>query len=95
VSHILGKTLFKLGLGLYGQQPIRYVFDTDFADTICIRYDTHLHKLRFQYQEFWISTTKSMFWVDLYSEQIFVLKRNDDPFCVYHSFIQKVLVQHN
>jgi len=27
------------------------------ADTIRIRYDTHVHDLRFQTQEFWISTT--------------------------------------
>jgi len=36
----------------------RYVFDTDLADTIRIRYDTHVHDLRFQNLEFWISTTK-------------------------------------
>jgi len=41
-----------LGLGRYGQQPIRYVFDTDLADTIRIRYDTHVHDYRFQSQEF-------------------------------------------
>jgi len=28
--------------------PIRYVFDTDLADMIRIRYDTHVHDLRFQ-----------------------------------------------
>jgi len=27
------------------------------ADMICIQYDTHLDDLRFQNQEFWISTT--------------------------------------
>ena len=32
-----------IGLGRYGQQPIRYVFDTDLADTIRIRYETHVH----------------------------------------------------
>jgi len=39
--------LFLIGLGRYGQQPYRYVFDTDLADTIHIRYDTHVHDLRF------------------------------------------------
>jgi len=53
-----------LGLGRYGQQLYRYVFDTDLADTIRIRYDTHAHYLRFQNQECWISTTECMFWVD-------------------------------
>ena len=36
-------TVYFVGLGRYGQQPIRYVFDTDLADTIRIRYDTHVH----------------------------------------------------
>jgi len=40
-----------LGLGRYGQQPIRYVFDTDNADTIRIRYGKNVHDLRFHYQE--------------------------------------------
>ena len=40
----------KLGLGRYGHQPYRYVFDTDLADTIRIRYDTHVYDLRFQNQ---------------------------------------------
>ena len=40
-SVLLGKTLqtdlrLILGLGQYGQQPIRYVFDTDLANTIRI-----------------------------------------------------------
>jgi len=35
---------------------------------ILIRYDKTVHDLRFQNQEFWISTAKWMFWVDLYSE---------------------------
>ena len=39
-----------LGLGQYGQQPIRYVFDTDLADTIRIRYDTHVHNYGNTYQ---------------------------------------------
>jgi len=43
-----------VGLGRYGQQPYRYVFDTGLANTIRIRYDTHVHELRFQNQEFWI-----------------------------------------
>jgi len=34
----------QLGLGRYVQQPIRYVFDTDLADTIRIRYNTHVHE---------------------------------------------------
>jgi len=34
---------YMIWLGRYGQQPIRYVFDTDFADTIRIRYDTRVH----------------------------------------------------
>jgi len=37
--------------------PIRYVFDTIHRT---------LHDLRYQNQEFWISTTKLMVWVDLY-----------------------------
>jgi len=57
-----------LGLGRYGHQPYRYVFDTDLADTIRIRYDTHVNDLRFQNQEYWISTTKKKFWIDLFSE---------------------------
>jgi len=32
-----------IGLGQYGLQLIRYVFDTDLADTIRIRYDSHVH----------------------------------------------------
>jgi len=39
---------YRIGLGRYSQQPIRYVFDTDLADTIRIRCDTHVHALRFQ-----------------------------------------------
>ena len=35
-----------LGVGRYGQQPIRYVFDTDLADTIRIRYDIHVHDFK-------------------------------------------------
>ena len=50
--------MIALELGRYGQQLIRYVFDSDLADTIRIRYDKHVHDLRFQYQEFWISATK-------------------------------------
>jgi len=39
----LGSTVLasSLGMGRNGQQPIRYIFDTDLADTIHIRYDTH------------------------------------------------------
>jgi len=33
--------------GMISQQPIQYILDTDFADTIGIRYDTHAHDLRF------------------------------------------------
>jgi len=47
-----------VGLGRFGQQPFRYVFDIDVAYTIRIQYDTHVHDLSFQNQEFWISTTK-------------------------------------
>jgi len=38
-----------LGLGRHGQQLYRYVFDTDLDETIrtCIRYDAHVHDLRF------------------------------------------------
>jgi len=35
-----------------------WILNTDLADTIRIRYDTHVHDLWFQNQEFWISTTK-------------------------------------
>ena len=35
--------LFSLGLGRYGQQPIRYVFDTDLANTIVIRFHSRVH----------------------------------------------------
>jgi len=59
---------FTLGLRRYGQQPYRFIFDTEHANTIRIRYDTHVHDIRFQTQECWISTTKLMFWVDLYDE---------------------------
>ena len=31
---------------------IQYVFNMDLANTICIQYDTHVHNLRFQDQEF-------------------------------------------
>jgi len=47
-----------LGLGRYGHQPYRYVFDTDPADTIRIRYDTLVHDLMFQNLECLISTIK-------------------------------------
>jgi len=57
ISWTLSLNRKRLGLGQYGKQPIQYVFDTDLADTIRIRYDTHVHDLRFQNQEFWISTT--------------------------------------
>jgi len=63
----------------YGQQLIWYVFDTDLADIIHIRYDTHVHNLRFQNQEFCI----------------LVLKQNDHLCSVYHSFIHNFLVQLN
>jgi len=39
-------------LGPYDQQPIRYVFGTDLADSIRIRYNKHAHDLKFQNQEF-------------------------------------------
>ena len=52
---------FFLGLGRYGHQPYRYVFDTDLVDTIRIRYDTHVHDIRFQNLELWISTTNKCF----------------------------------
>jgi len=51
-------TMCLVGLGRYSHQPIRYVIDTDLADTIRIQYDTHVHNLRFQNQGFKISTTK-------------------------------------
>jgi len=58
-----------LGLGQYGQQPIWYVFNTDIADIIRTRYDTHVCVFRFKNQEVWILTTLQwMFWFDLYSE---------------------------
>jgi len=44
-------------MGRYGQQLYRYVFYMDLDDTIRIRYDKHVHDLRFQNQTFWISTT--------------------------------------
>ena len=44
---IILKHAWKLGLGRYGQQPYRYLFDTDLANTIRIRYDAHVHDLRF------------------------------------------------
>ena len=60
--------LIFLGLGWYGHQPYRYVFDTDLADTIRyvfdmirIRYDTHVHDIRFQNLELRISTTNKCF----------------------------------
>jgi len=58
LKHIIHKiaslisTFNKLGLGRYSHQPYRYVFDTVLADTIRIRYDTYVHDLRFQNQEF-------------------------------------------
>jgi len=48
-----------LRLGRYGQQPIRYVFDTDLVDTIRIRYDTHVHDLRFKNQDFFLFQQQS------------------------------------
>jgi len=33
----------QLGLGRYGQQPYRYIFDTDLADTIRFRYTIHMY----------------------------------------------------
>jgi len=65
VVSFVEKRVFELGLRRYGHQPYQYVFDTDLADTIRIRYDTHVHDLRFQSQEFKISTTKLMFWIDI------------------------------
>jgi len=38
--------LKSLELGRYGQQQIRYVFDTDLSDSIRIRYDAHVHDLK-------------------------------------------------
>ena len=34
-----------------------YVFDTDLGDKIRFRYNTHIHHLRFQNQESFVSTT--------------------------------------
>ena len=51
-SYYILFVFWRLGLERYGQQLIRYVCDTDFADTKCIRYDTHAHDLRFQTQYF-------------------------------------------
>jgi len=42
----------RIGLGRYGHQPYRYVFDTDLADTIRIRYDTHVYDLSFKINNF-------------------------------------------
>jgi len=48
-----------LGLRRYGQQPKRYIFDTDLADMMHTRYDIDVHDLRFRNQDiFFISTTK-------------------------------------
>jgi len=47
---------------------IRSTFDTDLADTIRIRYDTHVHDLTFQNQEFLDFNKKWMFWADQYKE---------------------------
>jgi len=59
VTHVQSRpTDRSVGLERYGQQPIPYVLDTDLADTIRIRYDTHEHDFRFQNQEFWISRIK-------------------------------------
>ena len=58
---IIRKGGFIAGLGRYGQQPIRYVFDTDLADTYVfntIHMYTTLKFQKFQNQLFWISTTK-------------------------------------
>ena len=41
-----------IGLGWYGQQPIRNIFDTDLSDMIGIRYNTHVNDLRFQIKNF-------------------------------------------
>jgi len=46
------KTRNRVGLGRYGQQQYRSVFDRDLADMIRIRYDTHVNDLRFHNQEF-------------------------------------------
>ena len=58
-THFWDIRICKVGLG--------YVFDTDLADTIRILNDTHVLDIRFQNQEFWTSTTKWMFLVDLTS----------------------------
>ena len=42
----------KVGLGQYGQQPYRYVFDTDLADTIRIRYDNMYTTIGFKIKNF-------------------------------------------
>ena len=86
-----------LGQGRYSQQPIRYVIDTDLADTIRIQYDTHVHDLRFQ--TIWIldfnNKVNVLGWSIQWIQQILMLKRNDHLCSTYHSFIYKVLVQHN
>ena len=50
-----------IGLGRHSQQPYRYVFDTNLADTIRIQYDTPVHDLRFQNQEFWFQQQSECF----------------------------------
>jgi len=80
--------------GRYGQQAIRYVFTADLAHTIRIQYDTHIHDLRFETQEFRSSTTKFGL-ICTMNKQILMLKQTDYQCSVYHSFIHKVLFQHN
>ena len=64
-THFLKRCLLAINTtvekqGRYGEQHIlvRYVFDTDLADMSLVRYVTHVPDLRFQNQEFWISTAK-------------------------------------
>jgi len=62
---------------------------------ILIQYYKHVHDLRFQNQEFWISTQRECYELIFTVNQILVLKQNDHLCIVDHSFIHKVLVQHN
>jgi len=87
--------LKSLELGRYGQQPIRYVFYMDLADSIRILYDAHVDDFKIS------KVSKSIIlnfnikmnvwgWFKKWIKQILVLKQNDHMYSMYHSFIHKV-----
>jgi len=87
----LCKIMSKLGLDNMFSSRYNMYSIQDLADMIHIQYATHVHDLRFQNQEFWISTSEwECFGLIQWIQQILVLKKNDHLCSVYHSFIHTV-----